>query len=543
MKKKFSGIIALLLFASTIGAIAQDEQNKPREASTEPLELPNFIIRGIEQLNVRSGIKQFPGKPAALTAGQLDSLNTLEKQQPALMPAPEEPDQILSPNFRQTYVEAGFGRFMTGHIGGAFEADYAGYDFHFRGDLEHSDGHIEGARYDRAMIDLSAVYVAPDKYWIFGGSMTRTRAKFNNRNFDMYASPAVEQRNITDFDISVDVEGSYQGFGFDLGGGFESTRMSTIGDISTENSINGYISVENLWRKFYIGGGAKLDIRSLDGQWTPDGGAMTNFAQIEGYAAYTIDKTTFRGRAGFQFANNSADVSRAGLLLDAGVEYRMNKFFTLEAGACSGLENNSFSEILKYNPYLSDSAFFDYKYNIVRARGAMKYHPDDDFGFSMGTKLGAEDRIPVMAMADTGFFAINYMKGYIAGIFAELFWSAGPEDDISALLELNYARSDAGSKSIPYVAPIEFSIIYGHQWAEYFGTDFGINYTGERYADIENKEVLTGYVNVTARARFEILKEFTAILNFENLTNSDIFIWQGYKQRGLFVSLNLMWHL
>jgi hypothetical protein len=538
---KFYGAILIALLMAGFSAVAQQEEKPKEESGTEPLELPNFIIRGIEQLNVRTGIKQFPDKPRALTKSQLDSLNCLEKQQPALMPAPDQPKEIIKKDFRRGYIKGGFGSFVTGKLGGAYSTGTAGYEFYLRGDMEHSGGHVENSRYDKFMIDLASDYIAPEKYWIFGGSRTRSRIKLFNRNFNLYASPQLEQRNITDIDVGVDVEGNYEGFKFDLGGAFESTMLATFDRTGKENSINGYLDVANTWRDFILGGGIHVDLRSISGRFGGEDGAMANFIQIDGHGAYTTGNTTLRVKAGFQLANNSQEVSRGGMLIDGELEYRFNKNITFNTGVGSGLRNSSYREILHNIPYIVDTVALDYEYDIAKVRGFIDYHPTDDFGLTFGIRAGMADRMAVIVPADTGFFDINYKKGYSAELVGEMFVAPSEEDEITAYMEVAYAQTDEGGKSLPYVAPIRGSVNYGRQWAEFFGTDFGVDYTGERYISLVNAEKLSGFINVSASAKFNILKDFTLTADFENLTNSDIFIRDGYKQRGLFVSVNIMW--
>ena len=74
MKGNFKNIIIIILLIILISGSIFSQQN----TSPTPLELPNFIINGIERLNVRSGIKQFPDKPTPLTKRELDSINSIE---------------------------------------------------------------------------------------------------------------------------------------------------------------------------------------------------------------------------------------------------------------------------------------------------------------------------------------------------------------------------------------------------------------------------------------------------------------------------------
>ena len=97
MKKILILILNLLLCSN----LYSQENNEKIEAgnSSQPLELPNFIIEGKVQLDIKSGSKDFPDKPLPLGQNQLDSMNTLEKQQLILLPSEPLPDKILNKEF------------------------------------------------------------------------------------------------------------------------------------------------------------------------------------------------------------------------------------------------------------------------------------------------------------------------------------------------------------------------------------------------------------------------------------------------------------
>ena len=109
---KYQYLIYSIISICMFGEVFCQETSK----ATQPLELPNFIIEGKEQINVRAGIKQMPEKSSALNQTDLDSLNSLEKQQSLLLPPKSFPDQILSYKYDRGYLSAEFGRFTTPSI-------------------------------------------------------------------------------------------------------------------------------------------------------------------------------------------------------------------------------------------------------------------------------------------------------------------------------------------------------------------------------------------------------------------------------------------
>jgi len=62
---------------------------------------------------------------------------------------------------------------------------------------------------------------------------------------------------------------------------------------------------------------------------------------------------------------------------------------------------------------------------------------------------------------------------------------------------------------------------------------------GRRFADFDNNVVLKSYLDLRFYADYQINSILTAYMNLQNILNEDIFIWQGYKERGLFFNFGV----
>lgn len=517
----------IFLFSCT-AIFAQQSEN------TQPLELPNFIIEGIERLNIQSGIKQFPDKPQPYTRSELDSINSLEKQQSLLLPIKPLTSKIIDTETKDAFVKGEFGRFNSPAFEAGYGFDLGDYKFYANGGFELSGGHETNSEYSVLFAKLYTDYIAPEKFLVFGGSKTRTALLIGNRNYKLYAREQGESVNSADFTARVDVDGSYAGLQFHTGAGFETLQLTSDGKNAFDNSFNGYVNVHSKLDDFIIGGNLELDLRSVRT-------TAIHYTQIDGFGAYTKPNFTLKVKGGFQFANSSSEVERGGFLLAGNLEYRLNKQLTLFGEISTGLDKTTFAAQFKSNPYLSFDSPVDYTYNIAKIRGWLYFHPYEYLSITTGINFKRADRFGVYSYLDTGLFSISYEDAGIMDFFGELYYSPTEIDVFSVNFYVSHATAGSDGNTAPYIPSIKASGFYKHVWFEQFGTQIGITYIGEKYADIQNTRKIESYLNLFVNLDLRLGNNFSMFARLDNLTNSNIFIWEGYKERGLFASVGVMW--
>ncbi len=528
----------LILILFVIGNFGIYAQESGRALATEPLDLPNFIIRGDLQLDVNAGFKQDPSRPVPLTSGELDSLNSLDKMPIKPLNPPALPVDIGLMRPSDMFVKGQFGRYATAGITAGLGLKLSGYDLYAVGSYENSAGHVKNSEYSRLDFKLTSDYIAPEKFFIFGGSRTRTEVNFNSRDYLLYGSPEGLERTIRNFAVSVDVDGSFSGVNFNTGAGFNGFGLKTDDINSADNNYFGYLNLSRLWNNFYLDANLLLDMHSIRN-------SVTQLIQLDGSISVISDKVTLTGNAGLQMASNDRDISRGGLLIAGEIEYRLNELLTAKANVRTGLENNSFREMLYANPYLSHFAAFDYSYDILNAKGILNFHPTHRLGVNVGFNFRHVDRLPVWynyRVFVPGAFEVEYTKATVITSELEFYWDMSVTDRFGGKVQAVKATLiDYENSLVPYYPELKISGNYYKKWSEIFGTKIGIDYFGERFADLENSAKISAFINVKAEVDYKVADGLMLFANFDNLINDDIVIFNGYKERGIFFSFGMMW--
>lgn len=496
---------------------------------TRPVELPGVIFFGKEQLKISSSIKQFPDKPSKLTSAELDSLNTLEKQQAFLIPSKPLPMSMINFDFKKNYLDAQIGSFLTPKAELGLNFDIFDLNFFAKINFELSNGHLDKAGYSKIGLFIANDFIAPDKYWIFGGSRTRSILNIRNNNYNLYAFPQSTSRNLFDMNFSIISEGTFEGFQFKTGGKAGIVQLSQDIGNAFDNYIGGFIDIKNKFKEFYLGGDISLDLHSIRG----DG---VNFFNLAGTFAYSI----FEAKLGFQVGNSSQSNTRANILVEGKINYILNEDFSIKASISQEMQNNSYANMISFNPIISDSSVIDFETRRT-LKGYVFYKPNINILLSVGLFLGMNDNTPYFVSDSSGAFIINYDATNLFGISSEGLWQITQVDNINYNIELSFKTLKSNSNIVPHHIPFKLSVGYGRNWTDFLSSNITLTYISKRYSNIENNKILDGYLNINLNANYKFSNTFSIFAKIENLLNSDVRIWEGYKERGIFVSGGILW--
>lgn len=528
---KFRNILLCVLVVSLYTANAQESQ-KPQ--NTEPASFPNAIIIGNYNPETGGGTKKLPDKPKPMNQASLDSLNDNEKQKFLLLPPEKIPANFEVPTFPNGYLEGSFGSFLTPKAMAGLDFNIDKFDFFINGGFEGSDGHVTNADYTKIQANADIDYIAPEQFWLFGGSKTRTKFRFDNWNYNTYALDTADNINTTKIFIGTSTESNYNDFRFDSKLGFNIFSLNDNLNDGSEFGINGGLFLHNPFGSDKFGLNAEVDFRTTNS----NGNSM-----IKANAVFPIAKGdfSFSIAPGVQLATNTISESKLALYADVIISAIMNQDFTFYAIANTGLSNNSFVDLFGINPYVATSPTIDYKHTIAMGKILFNYHPYTFISATFGASYSI-NKNDIGFTNDSVFrFTPNYVGSNRLKAFAQLFWDINELQRVTADLNFNITTQDSTDKQLTYVPAVEFAANYHHYFTKEFGTIIGAKFIGNRYADFANTIELDGYFDITFRAEYYFSENLGAFVNLENIINQDIYIWNGYKQRGLFAQLGVLY--
>ncbi len=508
-------------------------QTSTKSADTSPIELPTIVVTGDETINVPGGTKNTPVETDNLNEKELSELNTLEKEPPQLLPERRLPTLYMPVTEYRGFVAGELGMHFTPVILAGYKADVDGYSLYARGGLDASSGHIDNADYSKFHVGLDAGYLAPEKYWILGGSRTDSRIRYEGQTFNLYADSTAPSRTIREFDLGADVTGSYDQFGYKAGISLESTTLTQDGDAAGSN-VQGYVSVRSQKEGFGAGGSITVDLGSVRG---------TGVSFIEALAAgtYRKNKLQFHSELGIQLVENTHADGGAILAGAVGFEYLHNESMTITGRAWTGARQLHWRQLLLENPYTHLDAEVNQPVDNIGLAGRILYHPTTETFLSGEIRVVSVSNYSMFVPASTGTFSIVPIDALIASFTAEASLQVGQTDVVSAQLQAQLSSSDSVSSSVPYLAPFVLSGSYVRNWSESIQSDVVLAWNAATATQADTDADLPAWVRCDISTRWNVTERLGLLLSLQNIFDTSIQRWAGYEERGIFVSAGARW--
>jgi hypothetical protein len=525
---------AAFLLANASVMLGQAQTGAPQPpAPNAPLELPDFLVTGKAVVDIAAGVKQTPQKPARFAANDLDSLNPTEK-----FPSPTVPNRSL-PRFSRartvtsSFIDVAFGTYTTPALdaGTTFKADA------YRVDLQADALYTKDWQPKARLLDIGASvgssYVAPEKFYIFGKGLTETDVSARHRSYSLFALPDAPERRTTRIFAGVQTEATVaeQPVTASLYWNLHSLADGSA-DALHDQRIHGDASAR-LGKRYDAE--IQVDVQSRAQQAYP-------FLQASVGRTFGDSAVRFDAMLGGQYATSTAGLVRIGLVAEVSFDHQISELFTYGGSLYSGLRNAGFSKLLSDNPYLNGTTLVDVPYDIINVGLSGKYHPSQRLQVSVHVGFRQTTRSPIWTDTLAGRFDVLYKDITAVTFQAEMQYQPSLRDQI-LLVSTAQSAVMSDDKAAPYVEPFRLDAVYRRYWSADISTNVGLQYVGRRWTDASNSLELDGFLNLYAQLRYAVGRGMDVVVNADNLVNSTIILWNGYRERGIFVSAGVSWRM
>lgn len=529
MHRLLVSLVFVVAFVVT-GVIAQVQQPQTG-APNAPLELPDFLVTGKAVVDIAGGAKQTPQKPFKLSTRDLDSLNPNEK-----FPSPMVPNRPL-PEFKRVranstgYVDVLYGSYVSPELNAGSEFVVGDYRIDAALDAGYSQNWVPNASLLNTGIAVSSTYVAPEKFYLFGKGLTETDLLVRHNEYTLFADPQAPLRRTTRFNAGLATEASVGDVPLTADVHWNMHRVTDTGDaVTADQRIHGGLA--GVFGRGYRGT-LQLDLQSRNDD---------SYPFVEAAVGRTFGDSALKIHValGAQYATNTNGESRTGLLASASLDIENSSLLSYGVEIRSGLRPTRFSETLLQNPYVSRDVVIDLPYDVVQIAAMMKYHPSQELLFLGKLHARRTARLPVWTSAARSQFEMRYLDATILqGVF-EMYITPSAEDRVLAVATVQSAVVESGATA-PYYEPLRLDVSYSRQFADNLQANIAMQYVGKRFVDPENTIQLDAFLNVRFQATYAASSTLDVVCSADNLINSTIIIWNGYRQRGIFVSGGVSW--
>ncbi len=538
-------VSATLLFGRTQAQTTvpeKTEKNKTEKSKAEqPLELPEFVITGVESLDVPGGAKQTPKPVAKLTQQQVSRFNPLDKQSFTLLPASPISRTLLPQQGKNGFLQGEFGLYLTPSVEAGYRTVLGNFDLNATGGILHSGGYQRNTDFTNVHLDIASGYLAPEKFFFFGGSRTDTYLKIKNSNYKFFGADSTAfpesapERSTLDIEAGVQTVGSFENWHYDMGASAESVLL---GGVHTNTLVNAHLAVKTaLGRGFLLGGKAGVQVQGAQNR--PFANRYLLAPSI--LAEYSTSKFSFAAEIGAHIASAESQTPiRPSVSLKA--VFSVNSLLTLELSGFTGIRANSFLRALGQNPYTASSPLAEYLFERVSydIAASIRVHPSQYINCTIGAGVENRDFAMVYGIPlPNGEFTPNFLQTSIFRLIAEFDGRVSSQDHLTAFINARFGAAGLVNSSllnlaVPYLSPLEASLQYRRQWLPQFHSIVEGIYVAERSPGAGKN--LPAYFDFRLRAEYLITPSISVYACATNLLNQPIFVWQGYKERGIFIA-------
>lgn len=510
-------------------------QQKPKPGADDPVELATIVIQGTEAVDIPGGTKQPPRKTKSLTKDRLDSLNTLEKHTAIRLPSIPLPETSLEKPMHKGFIKGELGQFLTPLLDAGYGFAIGGYRMELNGGLEASNGHVTNAQFNNFNVSLDAEYVAPEKFIFFGGSKTQSFIRLKRDAHNLYAVQSAAHRSLTDFSIGLRTDGSYNGYTYSLGGDWGAGSVMQQGSDAVNNILHGFVGATKKFNDIVIGAEANLQFHTLHGKGL-------NMMDFLASGVYVDHQYLVKVKSGLQSYTNAEGATFGAFKVFVDGDYFLSENFTVGGYVHSGLLGNSFIQQMRLNPYISNTLSIEYARENIGVGARLWYHPLERMSVMAKGSFGSLGNYAVWNGNSDATFGLKYLNVSRIEVETELSYTL----DNNNILNANVQARSVSSKEndmLPYISPFQTSIRWDRTWTDKFGSQLTATYFATRSTGNSSNPQLSGYIDVSLLGTYTISSNLKAHIRIDNILNSTIYVWDGYKERGIFFAGGVLWTL
>jgi len=523
--KKYLLIILLFDFIS-ISAKESDSSS-----ARGPMEMPEVIIDRNINLNIKSTVKKFPQDTPHLSASELDSINSLEKQGSLLLPKSRLPNAFTTQKSETAFLNASLGSWVSINANGGYTFDFLGFDIYTIAGTEVSEGYVENADYAKIDLSLNSSYEANPKFWIFGSSTTDARFDFNFARYNHYAVFNPAERTKVNLSFLTDTKGSFQGFDFRTGILTDALTLSDSSNVSS-SGIGAYLDIINPYRDFNFLGGGEFDIRS-------DLNQNNNFINVYGGIEYKFqNKIKTRVKLGVFIANSENNASK-GINYELITSYNPNSNNNFILNINGGIDRTLFSNLLKRNPYIAGDALIFHPEKTVGISASWNYKFATKWAISPFVSYDKYSTYLNFYNIDSARFNIWSESADIVKIGLRSFYEINNSNVLNLDFVYQSGKGDSDSSQVTYLPEIDAKLAWSVFWNNEISTQTYAQFIGKRYFNIASDEQLDKYINIGFSISYKLYDNLFIEIKADNLLNENIYYYNNYQEGGIFGSLGI----
>ncbi len=514
------------------------------KAPLPKIENPEFVITGQETIELPEAVKSDAGDAQSYVpplpapgAKQSDIARTASK-------LPLRSREQLGLNGK---VYGTFGNYITPSLGAWFGKSFSDGSVAVNAQYASSDGDITNTQWQSAGFGIAGSYTLPATNDFLSESRWKSQLGVGGDLYRAFGSstPAQERtQNDLDFTIGFDSRYAWNHPSFspiDYSTGLSWTRTS-LGDSATalENEFAFTTAASGTYETLPVR--ASVDYR-MSNESMPrfDAGTM-HWLALTGDASLMAApnvQLSFGASASMYRGNDTPMSFR--LYPRAGARYYAASWLTLRAGFEPAVTRMSLRTIVKENKYILNAVQLRPSDAPMELYAGFSCVPLDDAAFSVNVEYKhVNEYLSFAEVPQTHVWNATYLSD-VRVLKTEVRASATvtPVNTVTGFIVFTSATQKDSSSMLPYVPGISAGLVYRHSFLAAMSAEATVEYVGKRYVDGTQSNANAGYCVISAKGEYAIAGNLRLSAEIQNASNQNYYIWNGYRERQVFVSFGI----
>lgn len=497
-----------------------------------PLELPEVIVVGKEERTIPGGAKQPPQPPAPLEKSLLDSLNPLSKHGLlGFFPLPKFPATLALPQPVERFVEGSIGQYMTATLAGFYRWRRKPGALTLTGYLSATQGHIRDADSLGVGAVVQARLAMPSGVWLWERSSGTVAGGVRWKKYQLFGDSGRPQRSVFAMGVQGELEARQGALTYGLRGTFRLFALRQGQNMQSEQHI-------------------RMQLHALYPDSTPPVGGITTQFDLRLWeertqvvweflvpGIWSSPPWLFRGAAGIHVARLYGGESLFLPALDGEVQYRFAPHWRLALAGWSRLQEKGWQELWEANPYVDIGASPRPPYDRLALRAALQWVQGSWASIEAALSMRSVARWWNWERTGAGFMP-RALSVIVWETSIDAFFQLGEMLTLGGTVQAGRAVA-TGGESVAYYAPLKLELSSEQRWVEGVRSSLGTEIVSSRSAARYGR--LPGYARVWAELQYELMPRMLLKVVADNLLNTDIQLWNGYPERGIFVAAAVRW--
>ena len=524
--------------------IAEEDPSVERIRPDEPIDLPLEMLLRMNDTGTSIFTKKPLHRPEPLVPAVLDTLNPQGKEGEMTIPLRgyPEPDQPPTKN-RPIYAEGSIGLHTTALLRAGISGSTWPFDYNASVEYGSSNGWVENAESSLFSARLGGGYVIGLGYGIFSGGYMGGEAEYDNRTYRLYALETLPERSRVDWKLQG--TGTASIAGIDLRGEGRVRRFSMDQTIPVldetgpapipppdtqaiaETSVEGRLSAG--MSALGLGWEGNLDLRLTN---TTLG--SVNYGQVDLLALFETPVFSIRGGGSLSLGEGTDGESRSRIAPRA--ELRIFPFDGLVAAGriVGGVRQTTARSLFDVNPDATMDGVFAPEDERLGYELSLHLEPAQSWGVRVAGARRDYASYLFFGRPETGEFVPTYGEAKVDIVSGDFYLRPDSRNEVSGVVRFTQGTLGDGS-SVPYMPKWDAELFYSRRLFN-LPIEIGasIRYIGERRGGTEELDpvFLLGF-----EWSYNVAKLFDVVLEARNLLAQEYQLWEGYEERGLYLSL------